>query len=265
MVESVALWCDALYGRAPVEDALSALVKAANAEAGALFRSHHAQATPTRIALVDRLARGSSRPLKSSFAAGTFGSDFRRAKPGSLWLASSVETSDEEGPDPALADWQEVRGTREFAALMLANSPSGFDHLELHFRAIPTQTEELALQTLAPTIARTWARRQPGLITGLIAAARASGTAGPDRTAEPLLGLTNPARLSRAEFRVCLLLSRGLSAKGVADELDLSEATVRSHLRSIYAKTGASSQAQLVYRLLGPRALASEARGLHVA
>ena len=67
---------------------------------------------------------------------------------------------------------------------------------------------------------------------------------------EAILGISNPAKLSRAEFRVCLLLSRGLSIKGVTDELSLSEATVRSHLRSIYSKTEASGLPELVYRLL---------------
>ena len=67
---------------------------------------------------------------------------------------------------------------------------------------------------------------------------------------EPILGTSNPARLSRAEFRVCLLLSRGLSVKGVTVELGLSEATIRSHLRSIYSKTQTSGLAELVYRIL---------------
>ena len=66
----------------------------------------------------------------------------------------------------------------------------------------------------------------------------------------PILGVANPAKLSRAEFRVCLLLSRGLSVKGVTAELGLSEATVRSHLRSIYSKTEVAGLPELLYRIL---------------
>ncbi len=62
--------------------------------------------------------------------------------------------------------------------------------------------------------------------------------------------MSNPANLSRAEFRVCLLLSHGLSVKGVTDELRLSEATVRSHLRSVYSKTETTGHAELLYRIL---------------
>jgi DNA-binding CsgD family transcriptional regulator len=64
-----------------------------------------------------------------------------------------------------------------------------------------------------------------------------------------LLGMENPARLSRAEFRVCLLLGRGLPPEAVARELQLSQATVRSHLHKIYAKTGSTTLADLVQRL----------------
>ena len=68
-----------------------------------------------------------------------------------------------------------------------------------------------------------------------------------------LLGDANPARLSRAEFRVCLMLSRGLSLKVVREQLGIGESTLRTHLRSIYAKTNTENQAELLYRLLSTR------------
>lgn len=60
----------------------------------------------------------------------------------------------------------------------------------------------------------------------------------------------NPAKLSRSEYRVCLLLSRGLSLKAVRQELGISNSTLRTHLRNIYAKSGVSSLAELTYHLL---------------
>ncbi|MEP0563848.1 MAG: helix-turn-helix transcriptional regulator, partial [Paracoccaceae bacterium] len=62
--------------------------------------------------------------------------------------------------------------------------------------------------------------------------------------------MANPANLSRAEFRVCLMLSKGLPVKGVVQELGTTEATVRSHLRSIYSKTNVHGMAELLYLIL---------------
>ena len=67
---------------------------------------------------------------------------------------------------------------------------------------------------------------------------------------EAILGVSNPANLSRAEFRVCLLLSRGLSVKAVSEDLNLSENTIRSHLRAIYAKTETASLPELIYLIM---------------
>ena len=108
---------------------------------------------------------------------------------------------------------------------------------------------------MLPTLVRAWSGRKRGLVTQVqmderIQRARANAEAQKIKPEEAILGVSNPANLSRAEFRVCLLLSRGLSVKGVTDELGLSEATVRSHLRSIYAKTDTSGLPELVYRLL---------------
>ena len=71
-------------------------------------------------------------------------------------------------------------------------------------------------------------------------------TAGSD-----ILGFQNPARLSRAEFRVCLLLAEGASNAGICAALSLSESTVRSHVRTICIKTGAADREELVARLRG--------------
>ena len=66
---------------------------------------------------------------------------------------------------------------------------------------------------------------------------------------EPLLGIENPAGLSRSEFRVCSLLKEGMTVNIIADNLSVGRATIRSHLSSIYSKTGASSQVELLHML----------------
>ena len=125
------------------------------------------------------------------------------------------------------------------------------DHIELHFTNPLPDAMQAAIAAVLPTMARTWASRQVGLVTRSVINHRAHRETGMRQPVKrSLLGTANPVRLSRAEFRVCMLLSRGLSVLGVAEELAVCESTVRSHLRSIYAKTDTSSLAELVFQLL---------------
>ena len=75
-----------------------------------------------------------------------------------------------------------------------------------------------------------------------------------------LLDTSNPAELSRSEYRICAMVREGLLARAIADELGVSESTVRSHLHSIYAKTGATGHVDLLHRLARPARLANDAR-----
>ena len=52
-----------------------------------------------------------------------------------------------------------------------------------------------------------------------------------------LLSPENPCGLTRAEWRLCVLVANGLSRARVAKELGITENTIRSHLRNIYSKT----------------------------
>lgn len=56
--------------------------------------------------------------------------------------------------------------------------------------------------------------------------------------------------LSPAEARLVQKLARGLTINQIADDLDISVATLRSQLRSVFAKTGTSRQTELG-RLIG--------------
>ncbi|MFN0114979.1 MAG: LuxR C-terminal-related transcriptional regulator [Paracoccaceae bacterium] len=246
LVEAVALWCEALQGDTPIRDAVAGLTLAVGAEAGALVRARGGDRLGTLLAASDRGSGGGARRLTRSFAAAEFGPDFGRAKSGSVWVASQLRSGE---PDPELGEWAESRKVSDLAALVLAQNGERRDHLEFHFALPLAAGEDQLLSLFAPTIARTWAARRNVTLGGATQALRSSAQSrliGRD----PILGPSNPARLSRAEFRVCLLLSRGFSVQGVSDELGLAEATIRSHLRSVYAKTGTAGLAQLVFRLL---------------
>lgn len=65
----------------------------------------------------------------------------------------------------------------------------------------------------------------------------------------PLDRITWHYRLTPAEARVCEALYRVGSVDAVAERLTLTRNTVRSHLKSIYAKFGVATQGQLMQRL----------------
>lgn len=255
MVGAVASWCDALHGSTSLQTALAALVDGLGAEAGMIVRTHLHDGHPIRIAVHDRMV--SHYPLRTSFADGMFGQGIERPRAASIWLGSACA----DVVDPVLADFQAARRMREFCVLVLSASPGTRDHVELHFRAGLSVELQMTLAAVVPTMARTWASRQVGLVTRTIVNHRVPRLARELHPAAAVLSISNPAGLSRAEFRVCMLLGRGLSVRGVCAELTLAEATVRTHLRSIYAKIGCSSLAELVFRLIGtPQAQAEASR-----
>jgi DNA-binding NarL/FixJ family response regulator len=57
--------------------------------------------------------------------------------------------------------------------------------------------------------------------------------------------------LSKRELEILNLLSKGYQDKKIADLLSISEATVRSHLRSIYDKLHVQSRTEAVVKFLG--------------
>ncbi|MGV8988931.1 MAG: helix-turn-helix domain-containing protein [Cypionkella sp.] len=162
--------------------------------------------------------------------------------------------------DPSLCEWQSARGMKEFLVLVLASGPKTRDHIELHFRDPLTEETEALLRLILPDMARVWSSRKVGLITRTILNHRSNDPWGfRHPTQAKILDTDNPLRLSRAEFRVCLLLSLGLVVQAVAKELCLSEPTIRTHLRNIYAKAECGSLAELVFQLVDGRAPAANA------
>lgn len=67
----------------------------------------------------------------------------------------------------------------------------------------------------------------------------------PDRAADPIYGL------SKRELEVMMLFARGRSANWIADHLVLSKNTVRTHLRSVYAKLDVHTRQELLDFLMG--------------
>ena len=58
-------------------------------------------------------------------------------------------------------------------------------------------------------------------------------------------------RLTRMEARTTIAVLRGMGIDEAAKTLGLSPATVRSHVKNVFSKTGVQRQSQLVHRTLG--------------
>lgn len=246
LAEAVADWCGCLQGQLPLVPALGSLAKGLGAKAVCLSRHPREPGGAVRALAfaVPSLEREGVR-VSRSFARCVMGRYLGRARPGSLWLSSAAE---EQG-DPALEVFQRRAWIAESAVVALALEPAWADYLEIHFISGLGRGSEEALSALAGTLSRTWLRRTPGLFSEAILASRAASR---PELREPLLSVANPARLSRAEFRICVLLSRGLNPASLRSELSISPSTLKAHLRGIFAKAQVASTAELVYRLLTP-------------
>ena len=56
--------------------------------------------------------------------------------------------------------------------------------------------------------------------------------------------------LSGREREISILVAHEFTNKQIGENLDISELTVKTHLRNVYSKTGVHDKAQLVSRIL---------------
>ena len=256
VLDGIASWCGGLHGSMPLAEALEALASGFDAESAALSRHLKSEEHPRTVAISDLRQVETERPrLGRSLARDVLGYFYPSARMSTVWFLSDHLDDPGWSASDTLTNWRLSRDVREIVVLVLASNQQQSDYIEFHFPRGLAKSEKLEFETLLPTIVRSWSGRKTGLVTQArmddrVLRARAAVEADKLKWDAPILGMSNPAQLSRAEFRVCLLLSRGLSVKGVTDELGLTEATVRTHLRSIYSKTDTSSLAELLYRIL---------------
>lgn len=256
VLDGIANWCGAVHGSMPLSDALSTIAQSLDSEAAAVTRDARGEGRGRLVAAFD--ARADDRDVTSfqrGFADDVLGEFYNRVRAGTVWFLSDHKGVDAAEPSVGLSYWRLSRGIVEIAVVAMETAGVQNDYLELHFKSDLDRAAKAEIETLMPTLVRAWAGRKTGLVTRAqmderMVRARENAKAERIKPSEPILGVSNPARLSRAEFRVCLLLSRGLSVKAVTDELGLSESTIRTHLRSIYSKTETSGLAELLYRIL---------------
>lgn len=245
IVEGIASWCSALSGKAPLRHGLRQIAESLDCHAIAMTRLRKDSSESITSVLVDvGCVNGRGAKLTKSFVKAVMGSYTCKAKSGTLWFASMLDRN----IDPSLTEYQRVSGSKELVIIPLNDSERHVDLLELHF-ADKLDTDHLALLNMTVgTLVKTWSGRANGLFADAVLSKMPSPNA--LNTSLPILHIQNPARLSRCEYRVCLLISYGLQSEVIQEQLQISASTLRSHLRNIYAKTDCASIAELTYALL---------------
>jgi len=241
----VALWMHATGSGAAFDDVLSRFQSLLGASGAQVVRQMRQPAQTRMIARRDQSAgKLFERPV-TSFCSALFGDMSHHARAGSLWRLTEARTDRD-----ILHDLDEL-GLREVCVLVLSTEDDFTDYLELHLSR-PLPDHDLALlEMLGPIMAEGWRKRAPGSIEAAIAGRPFPVTQRGQRACGPILGSNNPAGLTRSEFRICTLVQSGQMPDEISELLGVSKSTLRSHMRAIYLKTGASGQVELVHLLHG--------------
>ena len=246
----VADWSGTLNGNGALEAVIEAMAHLVCADVAILSRRIKTQEKIRYVARFDAQAGKYLTAPPRSVSARVLGEHSFSAKPGSVWKLSEVRETEQRpksifnSPEAAPDHYGEV------VVIALATENGQADFVEFHFAKTPAPHNLDLLQMLSETLSSSWRRRLPGIITKhldrdrLRAVVPASGA---EETA--ILDYQNPAALSRCEFRICALLKEGMTVNLIAQSLTVGQATVRSHLSSIFAKTGTSNQVELLHRL----------------
>ena len=246
-------WTECLHGAGCLRDALSDLSDLTGGRAIVIHRTCELTGRTRTVAMLDRGARAGDRPLALPLGVSLLRLSVPAARPGTLWVLSDFDRAEREGLDPRALDWMADRRLRDAVVVPLDRSGTDLDVLEIHFQAPVSQRLRESLEVAASAASTAWRRRQEGRISRLLSATPAiagsferqdgAGRASP-------LAPGNPLDLTGAEMRVCVLLRNGHSSREMTEILRISDSTLRTHLRSVYSKVGASGQIELVRLLL---------------
>ena len=239
------LFLDAASGRSELDDVLEHLARSLGAEVALISQGDVRRETSRTLS---RSGRRWPPAGRDGLARDILGPLYFHMRPGAACLASEHLVA--AGPGgPALRDLLGEQGLVDVGLIVLECTSDVAHYLELHFSSQIEDDTGRRLEGLARAFSRVWQLVGAKLdFTPRAVPDVAKGRQG--IPASPwLLDERNPGRLTKAEFRICLLLSRGLSANAVARELDVSVTTIRTHLRSIYRKAEVSGFGELSHRL----------------
>ena len=161
--------------------------------------------------------------------------------------AQAIALVDEHRPDVVLMDLRMpvmdgVEATRRIRR----------DHPDVEIVVLTTHADDDSILAALRAGARGYLTKDAGvaeIARAVAAAAAGQALLDPQVQARLLQGLTDdrsPGPLTERETEVLALIAAGLSNAEIAERLVISPATVKSHINSIFAKTGARDRAQAV-------------------
>ena len=182
------------------------------------------------------------RPTRS-FASAMLGDMLHKTHCGTLFLMTALLS------DSDTQDYLEPLGLRDVGIVSLSNEDDCTDFLEFHFNFRILDHDRQILHVLGPVLSKSWSDRTAGVAAALLARNPFPTAQASEKAFENILSTSNPAGLTRSEFRLCILVQEGGLPDKVAEVLQISKSTFRSHLRSIYSKTGVTGHVELVHLL----------------
>lgn len=232
-------------GQSDLERALTFAMKAFGAEAVCLSRRERDTSSYKSVQIIDT-CRDHARPkLDRAFMQVAFPGISGHLKKGASILVSDVISNSSRDDD--LSVWMMRRKISDIGVICLGSSNGTADFLEFHLSSVETWAQR------APVIGAMLAEIYAGRRVGLIARQLMADCSGDEKSEKELiLAPDNPAKLTKSEWRLCVLIGSGLSRDRVVEELCITKNTVRTHLRNIYAKTGCDSFHELALRLVQP-------------
>jgi len=249
IIDGVASWCSALNGKLPLRTGLRALLELVSGEVIALTRFRPESKQTGQSIIYDPCDRTLGiAPMSASQSALLLGNYLFKCQSGTAWLSSMMDAD----LNPRLVEFQQRRGFGELVVIPTHVSENIADVIEIHFQHANDNQRMAILKQLIPTLVSTWKDRNIGLFESSASIRQIEGVPCIDSLA-PIMSLENPFKLTRTEYRLCLLLSRGYSMRAIEDVVNISTSTGRTHLRHIYQKTGCVTLADLTYRLVDER------------
>lgn len=247
LLKTVAVLCQAFQGNVVLRDALREASRLMGADVAAICRvDARTPVSAPQVLSYDGQVKhcDAGQGFDVSLAPFICGNNIAHAKSGSTWFG----TLDDFERNDAVFDCLLKRRITESMCILLERKNGTADFLELHFSYPISSRMADMLEVLGPILSDIWKKRALGRFTeAKLTDARRKPTT---KKQANILSIENPFQLSRSEYRVCLLLARGLNNSALLDELSITISTLRTHLRNIYLKTGATSQTELVHDLL---------------
>lgn len=247
-------WTECLHGSGDMRATLALLAKLTRSRLVHLSRFYPETDRQRTITCFDLDASEGKHPLFKGFAPVVLDHHGAYARPGTIWTLSEKERAGLPELDMRSKKWMENRNFGEVVIIPLGKNDDNLDVLEFYRAERFLETKDTSLQYLAFYAAEAWGRRRKGRIARFLRSVpalcerlEAPLPAGP---ADPL-SPENPFRLTAAEIRICVMLRDGRGAEEIGLQTRTALSTVRSHLRNIYSKTGASGQIGLIHLLLG--------------